>query len=124
MNDFDPKWLKKFEELENLDEIEARLVRQERNTRMALIVMMILAMSAFALLLGHLAPSMVVPPALRFHLGKGLTRNSRPSPSSNWTGSTNPPHNGYVIFPVQNQAAFRHCPSILGDGAVAQWGSA
>ena len=90
MNPIDPKLLEKFRELENLDAIEARLARQERNTRMALIAGMVLAVSAFALLLGHFAPSVVVPPALRFHFGKGLTRNSRPSLSSNRTGSTTP----------------------------------
>ena len=89
MNPFDPKLLEKFRELENLDAIEARLARQERNTRLALIAFIVLAVSAFALLLGHYAPSVVVPPALRFHFGKGLTRDSRPSPGSAWIGSNN-----------------------------------
>ena len=100
MNPFDPKLLEKFRELENLDAIEARLARQERNTRVALIAGIVLVVTAFTLLLGHFAPSVVVPPALRFHFGKGSSRHSRPSPSSAWIGSNNPPHNGYVIFPV------------------------
>jgi hypothetical protein len=89
MNPFDPKLLEKFRDLENLDAIEARLASRERKSRMALIAGIVLVVTAFALLLGHFAPSVVVPPALRFHFGKGLTRNSRPSPSSAWIGSNN-----------------------------------
>lgn len=54
MNLLDPKLHQTLRGLENLDEIEARLARQERNTRIALLMMMILAASAFALLLGHI----------------------------------------------------------------------
>ena len=57
MNLLDPNLHQKLRELENLDEIEARLARQERKSLITLIVMMILAASAFALMLGHiLAP--------------------------------------------------------------------
>jgi hypothetical protein len=52
MNDFDPKLLQNLKKLENLAEIEARLVRQEKKARMTLIVGMILAVFAFAVLLG------------------------------------------------------------------------
>ncbi len=54
MNDLNPKMLKTFEKLENLPEIEARLVRQEKKARITLLVSIILAVSAFALLLGHI----------------------------------------------------------------------
>jgi hypothetical protein len=58
MNLLDPKLHQKLGELENLDQIEARLACQERNTHMALIAMIILAAPAFAVLLSHiLAPS-------------------------------------------------------------------
>ena len=54
MSDLNPKMLKTFEKLENLAEIEARLVRQEQKARVTLILVLILAVSAFALLLGHI----------------------------------------------------------------------
>ena len=90
MHDLDPKWLKKLKKLENLPEIEARLARQEKNTRIAVIVGTILAVFAFALLLGRLAPSVAAPPPLRLYIIKGLMRNLLPSPSSDRTGSTSP----------------------------------
>ncbi len=52
MNDFDPKLLERLKKLENLQEIESRLIRQEKNARVTLIVGMILAVSAFVVLLG------------------------------------------------------------------------
>ena len=52
MNDLTPKLLKTFEKLENLAEIEARLIRQEKKARITLIVGMILAVFAFTVLLG------------------------------------------------------------------------
>jgi hypothetical protein len=52
MNDFDPKLLETLRKLENLAEIEARLIRQEKKARITLLVGMILAVSAFAVLLG------------------------------------------------------------------------
>jgi hypothetical protein len=58
MNQFEHAMLKKLRELENLDELEARLVWQERKSRVILIVMTILAVLPFALLLAHIvAPS-------------------------------------------------------------------
>ena len=54
MNDLNPKMLKTFEKLENLAELEARLVRQEKKARITLILVLVLAVSAFALLLGHI----------------------------------------------------------------------
>ncbi len=58
MNHFEHAMLKKLRELENLDELEARLVWQERKSRVILIVMIILAALPFALFLGHIvAPS-------------------------------------------------------------------
>ena len=54
MNDLNPKMLKAFEKLENLAQIEARLVRQEQKARITLILILILAVFAFAMLLGHL----------------------------------------------------------------------
>ncbi len=54
MNDLTPKLLKTFEKLENLAEIEARLARQEQKARIMLIALMIVAVSALALLLGHI----------------------------------------------------------------------
>lgn len=58
MNAIDRKFQRKIEKLENLDEIEARLARQETKTRITLIMGMVLAVVAFAMLLGHiLAPS-------------------------------------------------------------------
>ncbi len=52
MNDFDPELLENLKKLENLAEIEARLIRQEKKARIALILGMILAVLAFAVLLG------------------------------------------------------------------------
>ena len=52
MNDFDPKLLQKLKKLENLEEIQARLARQEKKARVTLIMGMILAVFAFAVLLG------------------------------------------------------------------------
>jgi hypothetical protein len=52
MNDFDPKLLEKLKKLENLAEIETRLIRQEKKARMTLIVGIILAVFAFTVLLG------------------------------------------------------------------------
>ncbi len=58
MNQFEHAMLKKLRELENLDELEARLVWQERKSRVILIVMIILAALPFALVLAHIvAPS-------------------------------------------------------------------
>ena len=55
MNALDRKLHGKLRKLQNLEEIEARLVRQETKTRITLIVV---ATTGFALLLGHiLAPS-------------------------------------------------------------------
>ncbi len=51
MNDFDPKLLETLKKLENLQEIESRLIRQERNARTTLIAGLILAVFAFAVLL-------------------------------------------------------------------------
>ncbi len=50
MNDFDPKLLEKLKKLENLQEIEIQLARQEK-ARRTLVVGMILAVSALAVLL-------------------------------------------------------------------------
>ncbi len=52
MNDFAPELLENLKKLENLAEIEARLIRQEKKARIARIVGMILAVLAFAVLLG------------------------------------------------------------------------
>ena len=58
MNALDRKLHEKMRRLDNLDEIEARLARQETKTRITLILMIVLATIGFALLLGHiLAPS-------------------------------------------------------------------
>ena len=58
MNALDRKLHEKLRRLDNLGEIEARLARQETKTRLALIVVMVLASVGFAVLLGHiLAPS-------------------------------------------------------------------
>ena len=58
MNALDRKLHGKLRKLQNLEEIEARLVRQETKTRITLIVVIVLATTGFALLLGHiLAPS-------------------------------------------------------------------
>jgi hypothetical protein len=61
MNPFDSKLLEKFRELENLDAIEARLAGQERKSRVTLIVIMILALSDFALLLRDILGSSWLP---------------------------------------------------------------
>jgi hypothetical protein len=52
MNDFDPKLLEKLKKLDDLEELKARLARQEKKARITLIVGMILAVFAFAVLLG------------------------------------------------------------------------
>ncbi len=52
MNDFDPKLLQKLKKLENLEEIEARLAREERKARITLVGGTVLAVLAFAVLLG------------------------------------------------------------------------
>ena len=58
MNAPDRKLHGKLRKLQNLEEMGARLVRQEAKTRIALIVVIVLATTGFALLLGHiLAPS-------------------------------------------------------------------
>jgi hypothetical protein len=58
MNALDRKLHEKMRRPDNLDEIEARLARQETKTRITLILMIVLATIGFALLLGHiLAPS-------------------------------------------------------------------
>ncbi len=58
MNALDCKLHENTQKLKNLEEIEARLARQETKTRITLIVAMVLATIGFALLLGHiLAPS-------------------------------------------------------------------
>ncbi len=54
MDPFDPKLHEKLRNLENLDEIEVRLARHEKTTRITLIVVMVLAAIAFAMLLGHI----------------------------------------------------------------------
>ena len=51
MNDFDPTLLEKLKKLENLQEIEIQLARQEQKVRGTLIMGMILAVLAFAVLL-------------------------------------------------------------------------
>jgi hypothetical protein len=54
MNPFDPKLHERLRRLEDLEEIEARLAKQERKTGAPLIVTMTLAVLALALWLGHL----------------------------------------------------------------------
>jgi len=54
MSDFDPKMLEKLKKLENLQKIEARLIRQERTAHTSLVAGMLLALFAFAVLLGFI----------------------------------------------------------------------
>ena len=54
MNAIDRKFQKKIEKLENLDEIEARLARQEKMTHMVLIAVVVLTVVVFAMPLGHI----------------------------------------------------------------------
>jgi hypothetical protein len=54
MNDFDPKLLEKLKKLENLQEIEIQLARQESKARSTLIMGMLLAVLAFAVMLGFI----------------------------------------------------------------------
>ncbi len=54
MNPLDPNLHEKLNRLRNLEQIEARLARQERKTRITLILVGLLAASAFAMWVGHL----------------------------------------------------------------------
>jgi hypothetical protein len=54
MNPLDPNLHEKLNRLRNLEQIEARLARQERKTRITLILVGLLAASAFAIWFGHL----------------------------------------------------------------------
>ena len=54
MNAPDRKLHGKLRKLQNLEEMEARLVRQEAKTCITLIVVIVLATTGFALLLGHI----------------------------------------------------------------------
>jgi hypothetical protein len=61
MNALDRKLHGKLRKLQNLEEIEARLVRQETKTHITLIVVIVLATTGFALLLGHILAPSVLP---------------------------------------------------------------
>ena len=53
MNPLDPNLHEKLEKLRNLEEIEARLARQEQKARITLIAIIVLSASAFAMWVGH-----------------------------------------------------------------------